>query len=107
MKRYKFPPMLGPASAHPEGTREWAECLGNELDYRADRAEQVILHDLMPFIAKILSAPTPPWTLWPAPPCGSADAFFRLCAGLSYEQIMLLVNTFGPQTETETETETA
>jgi hypothetical protein len=92
MERYKFPPMLGPASAHREGTREWAECLGNELDYRVDRAEQDAVEDLIPPIK--LAMRVAPWTVWLDPPCGSADAYFRLCTGLSYEQIWVLINTY-------------
>jgi|HubBroStandDraft_6_1064221.scaffolds.fasta_scaffold142654_6 hypothetical protein len=95
MKRYKFPPMLGPASAHPEGSREWAECLGNELDYRAERAVAYAVDDLLAVVDKAMSAEIPPWTVWPDPPCGSADAYFRLCTGLSYEQICVLKQTFG------------
>jgi hypothetical protein len=36
MERYHFAPMLGPAS-HPEGSYDWAECYGNELDYHVER----------------------------------------------------------------------
>ena len=37
VERYHFPPMLGPASDQPEGSYEWGECYGNELDYHVDR----------------------------------------------------------------------
>ena len=37
MERYHFAPMLGPASHQAEGSYDWAECYGNELDYHVER----------------------------------------------------------------------
>jgi hypothetical protein len=38
LKRYHFPPMLGPVSAHPVGSFQHGLCLGNEFDYMTERA---------------------------------------------------------------------
>jgi hypothetical protein len=69
--------------------------MGNELDYRAERAREYAVDDLAKLVQRVMSAEIPPWTVWPDPPCGSADAYFRLCTGLSYAQIEVLLNTFG------------
>ena len=44
MEPYHFPPMLGPASGKPEGSYEWAECYGNELDYHVERLADEVDH---------------------------------------------------------------
>ena len=94
MERYKFPPMLGPSSRHSEGSRQWAECLGNEIEYKVDRAAERGVDELIPLIKKVLSAATPPWEVWPEPPCKSIDAFFQLCTGRTYDQIWCMIKYY-------------
>ena len=36
-----------------------------------------------------MAADAPPWTIFPKPPCRTADAFFRLCGGMTQEQTPL------------------
>src|SRR5258708_2571106 len=92
--KYKFSPILGPAKDHPVGSREWPECVGNELDCRAGWAKRDAVDAMLELIRRVMSADVPPWAVWPDPPCGSADAYFRLCIGLSYQQLWTLMDTF-------------
>lgn len=85
--------MLGPASAHPVGTPEWAECLGNELDYMIERANDHGVEGLVPLIRVAITASTPPWKVWPRPPCDTPDTYFELCTGLNYKQLWEFINT--------------
>lgn len=94
MERYKFPPMLGPASSHPVGSKKWAECLGNELEYRVERAEKNGVENLIPLINLAITAKTPPWEVWPEPPCGTVDDYFFLCTGLNYNQLLTLITVY-------------
>ena len=91
---YAFLPMLGPARNQPEGSFEQAECLGNCLDYVAERAVEDGVDRLLKEVRVIL--PAHPWLVWPDPPCETADAFFLLCTGLTYGKIHLLIDTFIP-----------
>jgi hypothetical protein len=93
-KRCKFPPMLGPASNQPEGSYQWAECWGNELEYRAESVERMVW-DLANFVAKLVVANPPPWSVFPDPPCGNIDTYLRLCCGLNHQQITALLMMFG------------
>jgi hypothetical protein len=85
MERYHFAPMLGPASGQPEGSYEWAECYGNELDYHVNSLADEV-YRFAQIVTKLVAADLPPWTLFPNPPCGTADAFFRLC-GMTSDQV--------------------
>jgi hypothetical protein len=74
--KYKFRPMIGPAADHPPGTREWAECVGNEIDFMIDR----VIDDIRSFgevVRKYCLRRAPdqpwPWEVWPDPPCGSME----------------------------------
>jgi hypothetical protein len=51
--------------------------------------------DLLEVVRKAFAANIPPWTGWPEPPCGSAKAYFQLCTGVSYDQLLVLFDTFG------------
>jgi hypothetical protein len=94
MNRYHFPPMLGPASDKPEGSYEWAECYGNELDYHVERhADEV--HRFAEIIGKLMVTDPPPWTIFPKPTCRSADAFFRLCGGMTSDQVAAALTACG------------
>jgi hypothetical protein len=78
--------MLGPAYRKPEGSYEWAECYGNELDYHVDRLVDEV-HRFAQFVAKLAGADPPPWSIFPDAPYRTPDAFFRLCGGMTQEQI--------------------
>ncbi len=93
MERYHFPPMLGPASRQAEGSYDWAECYGNELDYHVERlAGEVRLAEI---IGKLVAADPPPWMIFPKPSCRTADAFFRLCGGMTQEQTAAVLGVCG------------
>jgi hypothetical protein len=94
MERYHFPPMLGPASRKPEGSYEWAECCGNELDYHVERLAREVDH-FAKIIGKLAATDPPPWSIFPNPPCRTADAFFRLCGGMTREKIAAVLVAFG------------
>ena len=94
MERYHFPPMLGPASCQPEGGYEWAECYRNELDYHVERLADEV-DRFAEIIAKLVAANPPPWTIFPKPSCRTADAFFRLCGGMTQEQIATVLAACG------------
>lgn len=94
VERYKFPPMLGPTSQHPCGSFEYAECLGNELDYRTEKAVKMGVDDLLVTLHKIVG--TLPWLDWPRTPCRSIEAYCLACTGYSYTQLYTLVDTFIP-----------
>ena len=86
--------MLGPASDKAEGSYEWAECYGNELDYHVES----LLGEVDSFatmIGKLVAAEPPPWSIFPDPACRTADAFFRLCGGITQEQIATLLAACG------------
>jgi hypothetical protein len=94
MNRYHFPPMLGPASGKPEGSYEWAECYGNELDYHVERlADEVCSFGQI--IGKLVATDPPPWTIFPKPLYRTADAFFHLCGGMTQEQIAVVLAACG------------
>jgi hypothetical protein len=93
-ERYKFPAMLGPASEQPEGSYEWAECWGNELEYRAENLEEEVWR-FSDFIRKLIAANPPPWGVFPKPPCGNIDAYLRLCCGLNAERVAAVLMAFG------------
>jgi len=38
-------------------------------------------------IGKLVVADPPPWTIFPNPPCRTAGAFFRLCGGMTSDQV--------------------
>ncbi len=86
---YQFPPMLGPASAQPEGSYEWAECWGNELEYHAENLEYEVgrFADL---VRKLVAANPPPWNVFPEPPCQNIDSYLRLCC-----QVAAVLMAFG------------
>ena len=86
--------MLGPASGKPEGGYEWAECYGNELDYHVDRLSDEV-DRFAQIITKLVAANPPPWAIFPKPPCRTADAFFRLCGGMTQEQIATVLAACG------------
>ncbi len=46
-------------------------------------------------IGKLLAADPPPWTTFPKPPCRTADAFFRLCGGMTQEQTAAVLAACG------------
>jgi hypothetical protein len=94
MNRYHFPPMLGPASDKPQGSYEWAECYGNELDYHVERLADEVYH-FAQIIGQLAATDPPPWTIFPKPPCHTADAFFRLCGGMTQEQIAAVLAACG------------
>ena len=77
MERYHFAPMLGQASHQAEGSSDWAECYGNELDYHVERLADEV-DRFAGIIGKLVAADPPPWTILPKPPCRTADAFFSL-----------------------------
>ena len=85
MERYHFAPMLGPASGQPEGTYEWAECYGNELDHHVESLVDEV-YRFAQIVTKFVAADPLPWTIFPNPPCRTADAFFRLC-GMTSDQV--------------------
>jgi hypothetical protein len=94
MERYHFAPMLGPASHQAEGSYEWAECYGNELDYHVERLADEV-DRFAEIIGKLVAADPPPWTIFPKPPCRTADAFFRLCGGMTQEQTAAVLAACG------------
>jgi len=94
MKRYHFPPMLGPASAHPVGSFQHGLCLGNEFDYMTERATDTI-ESYVPILRKAVE--TKPWEVWPDPPCGDIDAYCFACSGFTYRQLFALVDAFVPK----------
>ena len=51
--------MLGPASREAEGSYEWAECYGNELDYHEERLAEEVDH-FAEIIGKLAAADPPP-----------------------------------------------
>lgn len=77
--------MLGPASRQAERSYDWAECYGNELGYHVERLADEV-DRLAEIIGKLVAADPPPWTIFPKPSCRTADAFFRLCGGMTQEQ---------------------
>jgi hypothetical protein len=48
--------------------------LANEVHYFAE------------VIGKFAATDAPPWLIFPNSPCGTADAFFRLCGGMTRDQ---------------------
>src|SRR5689334_7046037 len=94
MEHYRFPPMLGPASGKPQGSYEWAECYGNELDYHVEHLADEV-ESFAQVISKLIAADPPPWTVFPNPPCRSADGFFRLCGGMTCDQIAAVLAACG------------
>jgi hypothetical protein len=94
MERYHFAPMLGPASHQAEGSYDWAECYGNELDYHVERLADEV-DRFAEIIGKLVAADPPPWTIFPKRPCRTADAFFRLCGGMSQEQTAAVLAACG------------
>ena len=93
MERYHFPPMLGPASRQAEGSYEWAECYGNELDYHVESLADEV-DRFAGIIGKLVAADPPLWTIFPKPPCRT-DAFFRLCGGMTQEQTAAVLAACG------------
>jgi hypothetical protein len=94
MERYHFPPMLGPASRQVEGSYEWAECYGNELDHHVESLADEV-DRFAGIIGKLVAADPPLWTTFPKPPCRTADAFFRLCGGMTQEQTAAVLAAYG------------
>ena len=95
MERYHFPPMLGPASRQAEGSYEWAECYGDELDYHMESLADEV-DRFAQIIGKLAAADPLPWTIFPNPSCGTADAFFRLCGGMTQEQTAAVLSGVRP-----------
>lgn len=93
--KYKFQPMLGPASNYPEGSVQWALCLGNELDYNAERVDRD-LDDLIGILQRVTSAAIPPWEVWPPSDPGGIDNYMMLCTGYTYFQLYSLIDLFRP-----------
>jgi hypothetical protein len=50
---------------------------------------------LAQIIAKLVRADPPPWTIFPDPPCRTADAYFRLCSGMTADQIAAVLEACG------------
>ena len=94
MERYHFPPMLALHSDKPQGSDEWAECYGNELDYHVERLVDEV-HRFAQIVGKLVAADPPPWTIFPKPPCRTADAFFRVCGGITSDQIAAVLRACG------------
>jgi hypothetical protein len=92
--RYKFPPMLGPASAQPEGSYQWAECLGNELDCHVENVERDVSH-LARVMSKLVAVSPSPWNVFPNPACGKIDTYLQLSCGLNHKQVIALMMMFG------------
>jgi hypothetical protein len=91
--KYKFAPMLGPASAHPVGSSDWAEAHGNELDYTVERAIDCGVDDLLVVMRRLIT--TEPWQF--SNPIGATrDEFVERTAGYSYHQLWTLIDTFIP-----------
>ena len=86
--------MLGPALRQAEGSYEWAECYGNELDYHVDSLMAEV-DRFAEIIGKLVVADPPPWTIFPKPPCRTADAFFRLCGGMTQDQTAAVLAACG------------
>ena len=86
--------MLGQASHQAEGSSDWAECYGNELDYHVERLADEV-DRFAEIIGKLVAADPPPWTIFPKPPCRTADAFFRLCGGMTQEQTAAVLAACG------------
>ena len=86
--------MLGPASSKPQGSYEWGECYGNELDYHVESLADEV-DRFAGTIGKLVAADPPPWTIFPNPPCRTADAFFRLCGGMTQEQTATVLAACG------------
>jgi hypothetical protein len=95
MQKHKFAPMLGPASKYPEGSPEWAECMGNELDYVTETAVDVGVERLLGMVRQAMAGE--PWLVWPDPPCQTPDGYFELCTGLTYARLWLLIDTYIPR----------
>jgi hypothetical protein len=93
MTKYKFPPMLGPASSHPDDSPEWAEAFGNELEYRTERAVEVGVEDLLGFMRRLVAVE--PWAV-PNPVGCTRDKFFERATGYTYRQLWTLIDTFVP-----------
>ena len=94
MERYHFPPMLGPPSGKPQGSYEWGECYGNELDYHAESLADEV-DRFAEIIGKLAAVDPPPWTIFPNSPCRTADAFFRLCGGMTSDQVAAVLAACG------------
>ena len=86
--------MLGPASSHPDDSPEWAEAFGNELEYRAERAVEDSVDDLMTILRQLIAAE--PWAV--LNPVGSTrDEFIERTTGYTYRQLWTQIDTFVPR----------
>ena len=94
MAKHKFPPMLGPASAHPVGSPDWAEAYGNELDYTVERAIDHGIDDLLAVMQRLVAAE--PW-MAPNPVGANRDEFIERTTGYTYRQLRTLIDTFVPR----------
>ncbi len=92
---FRFPPMLGPMEEHPEGSPDYVLRLGNTLSYTVPQVDEIVIRHLLPLVRKAIEVKA--WERWPEPPCGSPDAFFRLCTGHSYSALRAVILALRPQ----------
>lgn len=93
MKKYNFEPMLGPADPHPIGSMQRAICMGNEFDYKAERATERVddIHDIL---RRVIDER--PWAVAGNPIGQTLDEYVFGCTGFHYRQLYTLVDTFKP-----------
>jgi hypothetical protein len=93
IKRYRFPPILGPAEDWPTGSVEWALRLANKLNYTIKNASEFGVEPIIPLV--IQAVDHKPWKVWPEnEPAGSIDRFFFYATGRDYQQIHTLISGY-------------
>lgn len=94
VKLYEFPPMLGPCEDFSAGSKEWAERLGCRIQAHMRDIGYYGVDTVRKSVNQAIDAVPPPWEVWPDKPCGSVDAFFKLCCGKTFEQIYALIDAY-------------
>jgi hypothetical protein len=92
LKRFEFPPMLGPAEDQVHGSPAWALRIANRLSYQINNLDRDSVRLLCSNLWAIVKEPIRPWDKWPEEaPCKTIDAFLQLASGKTYGQIHALV----------------
>jgi hypothetical protein len=95
MKKYEFPPMLGPCEEVQHGTAEWVLRLGARIRYQFESIDRNGVSPVLRSLRMALEASPAPWTVWPAnEPCKTVDGFVELTCGVEFDQIRALVEGY-------------